>query len=94
MFTRALPFARGETPVSRAMARKSYKPRPSARNGGFEDRPAWIYDFSAFETLEDMEITMSRIGLGSLKLESTVTGCVTCDRDVQTRIKINQIKII
>ncbi|KIM79368.1 hypothetical protein PILCRDRAFT_565719 [Piloderma croceum F 1598] len=36
MLSRALPFANGEMPVSSAIARKSYKERPSARRGGVE----------------------------------------------------------
>ena len=49
MLSRALPLARGATPVSRDTARKSESVRPSARCGGCESMPVWMYDFSAFE---------------------------------------------
>ena len=50
----ALPLARGATPVSRDTVRKSESVRPSARCGGSESMPVWMYDLSAFEI--EMEV--------------------------------------
>jgi len=56
MLNLALPFASGAKPVSSAIARKSYKERPSAREGGLARSPACIKVFSALDIVEAMVV--------------------------------------
>jgi hypothetical protein len=56
MLSLALPLASGAKPVSSAIARKSYKERPSAREGGLASSPACMKDFSALDIVEAMVV--------------------------------------
>jgi len=70
MLNLALPFASGAKPVSSAIARKSYKERPSAREGGLASSPACMKDLSALDI--DVEV-MASGGFGSRRVKKLIS---------------------